>query len=53
MVADGGFMSSDPIHGNNGIPLVDEVKVGLKEWIGSRGVKLWLNGQGKWVVCPR
>lgn len=53
MVADGGFMFSDPIGGNGGIPLVDEGKVGLEEGIGSKGVELWLDGQGKWVVCCR
>lgn len=53
MVEDGGFMLSDPIGGNGGIPLVDEGKVGQEEGIMSRGVELWLDGQGKWVVCCR
>ena len=37
MVADGGFMLSDPIGGNGGSPLVDEGKVGLEEGIESIG----------------
>lgn len=50
-VEDGGFMLSDLISGNGGIPLVDEGKVGLDEGIGSRGVISWFDGQGKCVVC--
>ena len=53
MVADGGFMLSDLIGGNSEGPLVDEGKVGLEEAVGSSGVELWLDGQGKWVVCCR
>ena len=52
-VADGGFMLSDPIGGNGGIPLMDEGKVDIEEGIGSKGVELWLDGQGKCVVCCR
>lgn len=52
-VANGGFMLSDPIGGNGGIPLGDESKVGLEEGIGSRGVVLWLYDQAKCVVCCR
>ena len=52
-VADGGFMLSDPIGSNGGIPLVDEGKLDLEEGIGSKGVVLWLDGQGKCVVCCR
>ena len=51
MVADGGIMLSDPIGGNGGIALVDEGKVDLEEGIRSRGVELWLDSQGKCVVC--
>ena len=53
MVADSGFMLSDTICGNGGSPLEDEGKVGLEEGIRSRGVELWLDGQGKWDVCCR
>ena len=53
MVEDGGFMLSDLIGGNRWIPLVDEGKVSLEEGIGSRVVELWLDGQGKWVICCR
>ena len=46
-------MLSDPIGGNGGGPLVDKGKVGLEEAIRSKGMKLWLDDQGKWVVCCR
>ena len=47
------FMFTDPIGSSGGIPLVNEGKLNLEEGIGSRGVILWLNGQGKCVVCCR
>ena len=53
MVADVEFIFSDPIGGSGGIPLVDEGKLDLEEGIGSRGVVLWLNGQGKCDVFCR
>ena len=53
VVADVGFMLSDPTGGNGGIPLVDEGKLDLEEGIGSRAMVLWLDGQGKCVVCCR
>lgn len=52
-MVDGGFMFSDPIGGNGGVPLVDEGKLGLEEAGRNKGVELWLDGQGKWVVCYR
>ena len=53
VVVDGGFMLSDPIGGNGGIPLVDEGKLDLEEGMGSRGMVLWLDGQGKCVAHCR
>ena len=53
MVADGGFMLSDLIGGNGGIPLVGEGKVGLEDGVKSRGVELQLDGRVKWLVHCR
>ena len=53
MVADVEFMFRDPVNGSGGMPLVDEEKLDLGEGIGSKGVVLWLDGQGKCVVCCR
>ena len=53
MVACGGFMLSDPISSNGGIPLVDEGKVDLANGIMNKGVELWLDDQGKCVVFCR
>ena len=39
------FMFSDPIGGSGGMP--------LEEGFGSKGVVLWLDVQGKCVVCCR
>ena len=39
--------------GSGGILVVDEGKLDLEEQIGSRSVVLWLDGQGKCVVCCR
>lgn len=47
------FMFSDPIGGSGAIPLVDEGKLGLEEATGSKGVVLWLDGQGKCYFCCR
>ena len=47
------FIFSDPIGGSCGTPLVDGGKVGLVGEIGRKGVVLWLDGQGKCVVCCR
>ena len=46
-------MFSEPISGNGRMPLVDEVKLDMEEGIDSKGVVLWLDGQGKCVVCCR
>ena len=40
-------MLSAPMGGSGGIPLVDEGKLDLEEGIGSLGVVLWIDGQGK------
>ena len=53
MVANVEFVFSDPIGGSGGMPLVDEGKFDMEEGIGSKGVVLWLDGQGKCVVCCR
>ena len=53
MVVDVEFMFSDPIGGSGGMPLVDEGKLDQEEGIGSKGVVLWLDGQGKCAVCCR
>lgn len=53
MVVYGGFVMSDFIGVNGGIPIVDEGKVGLEEGVGSREVELWIDGQCMWVVCFR
>ena len=45
------FMFNEPIGGSCGTPLVGEGKVGLEGEIGSKGVVLWLDGQGKCAVC--
>ena len=45
------FMFSDHIGCSGGMPLVDEGKLDLEEGIVSKGVVLWLDGQGKCVVC--
>ena len=47
------FMFNDPIGCSGGMPPVDEGKLDLEEGIGSKGVVLWLDGQGKCVVCCR
>ena len=47
------FMFNDPIGGSCGTPLLGEGKMGLEEGIGSKGVVLWLDGQGKCGVCCR
>ena len=49
-MADVEFMFSDPIGGSDGMPLVGEGKLDMEEGIGSKGVVLWLYGQGKCVV---
>ena len=47
------FMFNDTIGGSGGMLLVDEGKLDLEERIGSKDVVLWLDGQGKCVVCCR
>ena len=47
------FMFNEPIGGSGGIPIVYEGKLDLEEGIGSKGVVLWIDGQGKCVICYR
>ena len=44
-------MFNDPIGGSCETPLVGEGKMALEEEIGRKGLVLWLDGQGKCVVC--
>ena len=50
-MADVEYMFNDPIGHSCGTPIVGEGKAGLEEEIERKGVVLWLDGQGKCVVC--